>query len=300
MAFTPITLQIEDILVTEFIPDAFTKVNSNFLELQGNFENLINDLQINVATGKIGETAPITSINTQNIILDSGTLVYKNASAVQVASLTLNGSEESVFTVDHIVVDSDINVLNITSTGTITAAALAVSGAAAIAGKASFAVAQAITPALGTISLVYNSGTNYSEGTINLTNSTPGNNWFKLAADSATYSGTFNAGLLGIKLTIQFDGSVPPVDGSEFTFGFAGIFTGSTDITATFAGLGSGNTITLIPEATVSIQGNAVGTLAAPIDFMNSRYKSNITFVKASFDAVKRLIIIAEKNMTTH
>lgn len=296
MAFTPIALQIEDIQNTDFIPDAFTKVNSNFVELQGNFEDLINTLEIDYVNAIIGVTTPIQSINTQSIKLNAGSLVYVNSSGTVVGSLALDNNSLSVLTVNNVIAGSGVTTANITSTGTATLNNVNVAGALSMSGANSNSASTAYTPQTVTVNLVYNTSTNYAEGTITLTNTTSKNLFLSLSADAATYTGSFNPAIQGVKLTIALDGTNPPADGAEFTMVLTAFLSGSTSIITSWGTLNK--TITLIPSSTLAIQDNTVGTLASPINFSNTLYKSNITFLKATFNSVPRLLVTSEKNMT--
>jgi hypothetical protein len=296
MAFTPITLQIEEILQTDFVPDGFTKSNANFQELQTNHEELINDLEIDVANKKIGTDNPISLIKTENAVIKGGSLLIQTAAGAQIGSLTINVSNETVLNVDHLVIDSDLTIADITASGSTSLVDLAVSGPAAFTGKVTVTPSPAFTPQTVQVNLTYNTSTNYSEGTITLTNTSRKFTFLELVADSATYnSGSFNPLINGIKLTVELHASVPPADGTELCLAFYRLLTGSTDITSAWAALN--NDIELIPESTLAIQDNAAGTLSAAIKFQNVSFKSNITFAKFTFGSQPRLIIVAEKNM---
>lgn len=298
MAWTNKSLQIEDILVTDFIPDSFSKIDQNFSEIKGNFDDLINNLQIDVIAGKIGTTDPVNLLNTQNIILDAGSLIYKNTSNTQVASLVLDSNDRSMLTVDSLVTNLDVTITgDLTVVADVTALNITATGSLALSGKATFVPAPAYGIPVVTVNLIYNSVTNIAEGTLTISNTTPKFNFLVLAADSQTYSGSFNGALSGVKIKLAFSTGTPPADGTEFNVGFAKMLSGTTDITSAYAGLGF--PINLIPESTLAIQGNAVGTLGSGIAFTPVSYSSNITFVKASFGGVKRLLIVGEKNMTS-
>jgi len=296
MAFTPITLQIDEVLTTDFIPDAFTKINSDFVEIQGNFEDLVNTLQIDYVNAIIGVTTPIQSINTQSIKLNAGSLVYVNSSGTNVGSLALDSNNQSVLTVNSIINGSGITTANLTSSGTASLTNLSVSGTVSFNGASSLSASPAVTPQNLTVSLIYNTSTNISEGTITLTNTTSKNLFLTLSADAATFTGSFNAAILGVNIKIALDGTNPPADGAEFTIALAGFVSGSTSIIANWATLNK--TINIVPSSTLAIQDNAVGTLASPISFSNTLFKSNITFLKSTFNSIPRLLITSEKNMT--
>lgn len=296
MAFTPLALNIETILNSDFIPDAFTKVNANFLELQGNFENLINDLQIDYTNAIIGVTTPIKSINTQSIILNAGTLTYLNSSSTQVASLTLDTNNLSVFTANTVNVGTQLTALNITSTGAAALASLSVSGAVNFSGAMTSASSTAETPQTVNVQLAYNTTTNYSKATLNLTNTASRNIFLNLVADAGTYTGSFNANIQGVQITVQLDATHPPADGASFTLVLVGFVSGSTNIMPTWATLNK--TIALLPASNLAIQNNAPGTLAVPITFQNISLASNITFLKATFNSQATLLITSNTNMT--
>lgn len=296
MAFTNLALQIEDVLLTDFIPDAFTKVNSNFTEVAGNFEDLINTLQIDYVNAIIGVTTPIQAINTQSIGLKAGSLVYTNSAGTQVGSLTLDSNNLSVLTVNSIVTGSSLTTVNLVSSGTLTAAALNVSGAVGLTGAVSSAATIAQSPGYTTVNLAYNTTTNFSEATITLTNTTSKNLMLTLSADAGTYTGSFNAAIQGVNLKIALDATNPPADGSEFTFALVGFVAGSINVASQWGTLNKN--IYLLPSSTLAIQDNAPGVLVTPIFFSNTMFKSNITFLKITTGTQARLLIVAEKNMT--
>ena len=105
MPFTPISLPIQQILMTNFVTDIATISNANVILLQAKLEDLINDLEIDIATTSIGTTTPITSLKSQTVILQDTGLIYQAGSPTPtvIATLAKNISSESVLTVDHIV-----------------------------------------------------------------------------------------------------------------------------------------------------------------------------------------------------
>lgn len=296
MAFNQLTLQIEDILQADFVPDAFLKVNTNFVEIQSTLEDLINTLEIDIANKKIGTETPINLLRTENIVIKAGTLLYQTSVGSQVASLVLNGSNESVFNVDHLIVDSDLSVATINSSGNTTLTQLIVNSTSVLNGKVTFTPTPAYTPQIVQISLIYNSSTNFAEGEIVLTNSSRKHSYLELVCDASTYSaGAFNPLINGVKIKITLHTTTPPADGSEITLAFYRLVSGSTDVTTTYASLSK--PINLIPNTLLAIQENTPGTLGTPIRFQNVALKSNITFAKMTFSAQSRLIIIASNSM---
>jgi len=298
MAFSELNLQIEEILQTDFVPDAFVKVNTNFVEIQSNFEDLINNFEIDIANKKIGTDNPIALVRTENIVLKAGSLLFQTSVGSQVASLELDSSNESVFTVDHLISNIDFSAADISASGTVNLVDLIASGTSTLQGKVTMTQSPAYIPQTVQVQLTYNTGTNYAEGEITLTNSSRKHSYLELLTDATTYSaGAFNPLINGIKITVKIHASTPPVDGTELTLFLYRIASGSTNVTTTYAGLDV--PIDLIPYSTLAIQDNTPGTLGTPIQFKPVALKSNITFAKITFSSQPRLIIIAEKNMTT-
>lgn len=295
MAFNNISLQTEDVLLTDFIPDAFTKVNSNFTEIVGNFEDLVNTLQIDYVNAIIGVDTPIQAINTQNIALKGGALVYTNSAGTQVGSLTLDSNNLSVLTVNSVVTGSGLTSTDVTSSGTATLNNVNASGNVAFTGAVSSAASIAQSPGYTTVNLAYDTSTNLSKATITLTNKTSKNLMLTLSADSGTYSGSFNAAIQGVQITLALDPVNPPTDGMEFCIALVAFVSGSINIAPQWGTLSK--QITIVPDVNVAIQDNAPGALLVPIVFDNTMFKSNITFLKVTAGAQARLLIVSEKNM---
>jgi hypothetical protein len=101
----PIALPIQQILMTNFVTDIATITNANTLLIQAALEDLINDLEIDVANTSIGTTNAITSLKAQNVILQDGGLIYQAGlpTPTVIATLAKNISNESILTVDRII-----------------------------------------------------------------------------------------------------------------------------------------------------------------------------------------------------
>jgi hypothetical protein len=112
MSFTPISLPIQQILMTNFVTDIATITNANTLLLQAKLEDLINDLEIDIAGLSIGTDNPINYLKAQSVIIQDQSLIYQTGSPSPtiIASLTKNISNESIFQADHIIANIDLSI----------------------------------------------------------------------------------------------------------------------------------------------------------------------------------------------
>jgi hypothetical protein len=112
MPFTPISLPIQQVLMTNFVTDIATITNANTLLLQAKLEDLINDLEIDITNLSIGTDNPINYIKAQSVIIQDQSLIYQTGSPTPtiIASLTKNISNESIFQADHIIANIDLSI----------------------------------------------------------------------------------------------------------------------------------------------------------------------------------------------
>lgn len=117
MPFTPISLPIQQILMTDFVTDIATITNSNSLLLQAKLEDLINDLEIDILNKSIGTDLAINYIKAQSVIIDDTSLIFQTGSPTPtiIASLTKNIGNESIFQVDRLItnIDAGFDVVSI-------------------------------------------------------------------------------------------------------------------------------------------------------------------------------------------
>lgn len=227
MPFTPISLPIQQILMTNFVTDIATISNANVLLLQAKLEDLINDLEIDIATTSIGTTTPITSLKSQTVILQDTGLIYQAGSPTPtvIATLAKNISSESVLTVDHIVTNmtagfdtittNDITIVNsATFTGTADFNAPVTINSSVVESKESVTANLTWAGVIGTP----------AETTITLSNTSRQNIFLTLKASTApdptpVYDGTtaIDPDISEFNIIIDFDLTNPPAQNTKFT-----------------------------------------------------------------------------------
>ncbi|CAB4175718.1 hypothetical protein UFOVP972_331 [uncultured Caudovirales phage] len=227
MPFTPISLPIQQILMTNFVTDIATISNANVLLLQAKLEDLINDLEIDIATTSIGTTTPITSLKSQTVILQDTGLIYQAGSPTPtvIATLAKNISSESVLTVDHIVTNmtagfdtittNDITIANsATFTGTADFNAPVTINSSVVESKESVTANLTWAGVIGTP----------AETTITLSNTSRQNIFLTLKASTApdptpVYDGTtaIDPDISEFNIIIDFDLTNPPAQNTKFT-----------------------------------------------------------------------------------
>jgi hypothetical protein len=119
MAFTPIALPIQELLLTNFVTDIATITNSNTLLLQAKVEDLINNLEIDTAGLSIGTSNPINYVKANSVVLQDQGFIFQVGLPTPVvkASLAKDGSNNSVLTVDKIIsnVSAQFNAITLNS-----------------------------------------------------------------------------------------------------------------------------------------------------------------------------------------
>ena len=227
MPFTPISLPIQQILMTNFVTDIATITNANTLLLQAKLEDLINDLEIDIATTSIGTTNAINYLKAQTVILQDTGLIYQAGlpTPTIIATLAKNISNESILTVDHI-------VTNLTAGfNTITTNDLTIANSATFTGTATFGAPITINNSViesqenvqadllwsGTISTP-------AEATITLSNTSRQNIFLTLKASTApdptpVYDGStaVDPNISEFNIIIDFDLTNPPAQNTKFT-----------------------------------------------------------------------------------
>ncbi len=117
MPFAPVALPIQQILMTNFITDIATITNANTLLIQAKLEDLINDLEIDISGLSIGTDNPINYLKAKSVIIQDQSLLYQAGTPTPtvIASLTKNGSNESIFQVDRLItnIDADFDIITV-------------------------------------------------------------------------------------------------------------------------------------------------------------------------------------------
>ena len=227
MPFTPISLPIQQILMTNFVTDIATITNANTLLLQAKLEDLINDLEIDIANTSIGTDNPINYLKAQTVILQDTGLIYQTGSPTPtiIATLAKNISNESILTVDHI-------VTNLTAGfDTVTLNDLTANTSATFAGTVDFGAPITINSSVieskenVQADLLWSgvSGTP-AEATITLSNTSRQNIFLTLKASTApdptpVYDGStaIDSNINEFNIIIDFDATNPPAQNTKFT-----------------------------------------------------------------------------------
>ena len=221
MPFTPIDLSITEVLETDFITDFRIITNANFAVLKASFEDLVNTLEISSSGATIGTATPVSSITTDVLVMQSTGFQFKKTGPVAtIASLTKNGSNQSVLNVDILTVD-----LTSTFGALLTADSLAITNASTFSGTTNFNAPAKFNSAF--VSSYENVTGNASingtigETTITLTSTSRRDIYLTAKLDISLISGTTIAGAWTspyLDVYIDFDATNPPVQGQEFTF----------------------------------------------------------------------------------
>lgn len=278
MSFTTVDLAVQEILQTNFITDIATIHNSNVLLLTSKLEDLINNLEIDIANKKIGTTNAIASINTNSLVLqDSGFVFQYGATNIQIASLTKDSSNNSVLNVDKITGLADLTsaaatITTLTTTDVTVAGALTTTGAVT-ASSASIESKELVDV---TCSLV---GTE-AEGKIEISNTSKNNIYVRLKADATVWTGTaFVAGVTKINLIVDFNSTNPPVENTTFSICIEDL----TNITGTTSTIRDVANTTSIP---IAIKAGTNLSTTQPIllhnDFVTENLTLGIKFTGAS------------------
>jgi hypothetical protein len=222
MPFTPVSLPIQEILLTNFVTDIATISNANDLLLQAKLEDVINNLEIDINTLSIGTDNAINYIKTQSVILQDQGFIYQTGTPNQIiAKLEKNGLNESILTVDLLNVDaiSNLNELNVND--------VIIADASTFNGPSEFNAPITILSAVNeskefvTVDLEENGAE--AKGTMTLTNTSRQNIFVKLKAKTApnlnpVYDGVGNiiGTITNIALYIDFDATNPPAGNTTF------------------------------------------------------------------------------------
>lgn len=228
MPFTPIALPIQELLLTNFVTDIASITNSNTLLLQAQVEDLTNDLEIDTAGKSIGTSNPINYLKANSVVLQDQGLYFQVGLPTPVTKATLlkNGANNSVFTVDKIVNNLDIQSTSI-ATNNLT---INSGGSASFSANSTFGAKVTINNSFCeskeniTVDLLANGAATSAEATITLTSTSRQNIFVTLKAATSGVATVYNTGTSSIlgtindfTLTIDFDVTSPPAENMVFT-----------------------------------------------------------------------------------
>lgn len=225
MAFSPVSLPIQEILLTNFVTDIATISNANDLLLQDKLEDLINLFEIDLNTLAIGTDNPINYVRAESFIIQDTGLIFQTGTPSQIiARLEKNTSTQSVLTVDNInnnlLIDTDSLVANdVTINDSLTIGAPTVANGL-IQYNASLIESKETVILDLTKSLT---GTE-AVARLTLTSTSRRNIFVKLKATTSpalnfVYDGVsaFAPSINDIELYVDFDASNPPAPNTPFT-----------------------------------------------------------------------------------
>jgi hypothetical protein len=248
MAFSPVSLPIQEILLTNFVTDIATISNANDLLLQDKLEDLINLFEIDLNTLAIGTDNPINYVRADSFIIQNTGLTFQTGTPTQIiASLQKNANTQSVLTVDNInnniLIDTDSLIANdVTINNSLTV------GAPAVA-NSTFQYNSSIIESKESVILnLTKSALASTEATarLTLTSTSRKNIFVKLKATTSptlnfAYDGVsaFAPSITSLELYVDFDTNNPPVQNTQFTIHIVDIideFTSTSIIPAANSG----------------------------------------------------------------
>lgn len=229
MAFTPVSLPIQEILLTNFVTDIASISNANSLLLKDKLEDVVNLLEIDLTAISIGTDTAINSIKTKNVIIQETGLIFQTGTPNQIiARLEKNSSTQSVFTVDKINVNIEIDTDSIVANSVTVNDALISNGPTLLTSSLEFS-AQLIESKETVTATLTNAATE-AEARITLTSGSKKNILVKLSAVTSpnlnyVYDGVsaFAVGITKFVLYVDFDAVNPPAQNSTFTISFVDI-----------------------------------------------------------------------------
>jgi hypothetical protein len=277
MAFTPVSLPIQEILLSDFVTDIASISNTNDLLLKDKLEDLINIFEMDLNTISIGTDNPINYVKAGTVIAQGTGFVFQTNAPVQVISkIEKNVSNESVFTIDRINANLSIDSDEFTANDLTVNTTLVSNGAStfnsSITSNGQFIESKETV----TLNLTKTSATEGSARLV-LTSSSRKNIFVTLKATTAptlnpVYDGVsaITAGIIVLSLYVDFDSANPPAPNSSFNIYIVDVteeFSSTTIIPAVTSGgipfvIEGGTNLNATPTAPIILHDNIsqVGT----------------------------------------
>ena len=271
MAFSPVSLPIQEILLTNFVTDIATISNANDLLLQDKLEDLLNNFEIDTNTLTIGTDNPINYVRAQSFIIQDTGFTFQTGSPAQIiARLEKNGSGESVLTVDRL----NINIAS--DQDDITVNTVTVNDALVVDGTSTFNGPHEITSASieskETVILETTDVSGIGESRLVLSSTSKKNIFVKLRVSTApdltpVYDGVGGFLVTAFELFIDFDQNSPPAQNSVFTIYLADVIENQSqtsiinDLTTSAITLyvKGGDNLSVTPNATIELHNGPGG-----------------------------------------
>lgn len=300
MPFSPVDVPIQEMLQSDFIVDLAQIHNTNVLLLKDKLEDVINTLEIDVATISIGVDNPINNVRTQNLIIQDGGWKLQTGVPNQIiAKLEKNGSNQSVLNVDILNIDLNMSVDDATFNSVTVNTTADIAGDATFSGNLAYTGQLAESKEAVSATLEYD-GVSEAAARITLTNTSKTNIYVKLEAETAlgatqVWDGAaFVGGVSNLALYLDFDATNPPAVNTSFTVYLVDVVenSGSTSLITNVNT--AGFEITILPGLNLStgssqiLLHNDFGTLGLklginpastdPLNAALSKYGANATF----------------------
>lgn len=225
MAFSPVSLPIQEILLTNFVTDIATISNANDLLLQDKLEDLINLFEVDLNTLSIGTDNPINYVRAESFIIQDTGFTFQTGTPTQIiAKLEKNANTQSVLTVDNInnnlVIDTDSLVANdVTINDSLTIGAQTVANATIQYNASIIESKESVL-----LDLVKSNAGTEAVARLTLTSTSRRNIFVKLRASTSptlnfVYDGVsaFAPSITSLELYIDFDANNPPAQNTPFT-----------------------------------------------------------------------------------
>ena len=277
MAFTPVSLPIQEILLSDFVTDIASISNTNDLLLKDKLEDLINIFEMDLNTISIGTDNPINYVKAGTVIAQGTGFVFQTNAPVQVISkIEKNVSNESVFTIDRINANLSIDSDEFTAND-LTVNTTLVSDGAATFNSSITSNGQFIESKETVILNLTKTSATEASARLTLTSSSRKNIFVTLKATTAptlnpVYDGVsaITAGIIVLSLYVDFDSANPPAPNSSFNIYVVDVteeFSSTTIIPAVTSGgipfvIEGGTNLNAAPTAPIILHDNIsqVGT----------------------------------------
>lgn len=277
MAFTPVSLPIQEILLSDFVTDIASISNTNDLLLKDKLEDLINIFEMDLNTISIGTDNPINYVKAGTVIAQGTGFVFQTNAPVQVISkIEKNVSNESVFTIDRINANLSIDSDEFTAND-LTVNTTLVSDGAATFNSSITSNGQFIESKETVILDLTKTSATEASARLTLTSSSRKNIFVTLKATTAptlnpVYDGVsaITAGIIVLSLYVDFDSANPPAPNSSFNIYVVDVteqFSSTTIIPAVTSGgipfvIEGGTNLNATPTAPIILHDNIsqVGT----------------------------------------
>jgi len=271
MAFSPVSLPIQEILLTNFVTDIATISNANDLLLQAKLEDTLNNLEIDTVGLSIGTDNPISYVKAKSFIIQDTGLIFQTGTPTQIiAKLEKNANSESILTVDKINTNLESTFNQLTINDLVVTSSTDISGTATFNNTLKYSAS--IVSSKETVIVDLSKNGTSAEGFLNLSSSSRKNIFVKLRASSApnlnyTYDPAlpgFEPTIVDVILFVDFDAANPPLQGTEFIVHIADVTEdqlGTSIISAMNNGLinlivSGGTNYSVIPTSSISLTSN--------------------------------------------